>query len=242
MKWNYAFFAGFVLSRPRLLTLPFRGVYVPAYVNFEFIRDFDNIQTVIDVGANEGHVSRALSALLPGAHVHSFEPMTEPFERLKRSGRGERFHANQVAVTDKVGFATLHALPSYSPGSSLFPVKDPVGGHPGIGGKARLDSVPTTTLDAYFESQRMHGRAFLKLDTQGSELLALKGAERTLESVDVIYCETSFTELYDGQCLFHEVYDFLRGHDFVYHGSLNESWFYPQFKPALSENSLFVRR
>jgi FkbM family methyltransferase len=55
---------------------------------------------------------------------------------------------------------------------------------------------------------------FLKLDTQGSELSILRGAEKSLHSILGIEIETEFAPLYEGAPLFPEVDTFMRAHDF----------------------------
>ena len=67
---------------------------------------------------------------------------------------------------------------------------------------ARLDDVADEFLDA-------SRRVFLKLDLQGYELAALRGAERTLEQVYAVEVELSLVELYRGQPLFPEVFEHL---------------------------------
>lgn len=56
---------------------------------------------------------------------------------------------------------------------------------------------------------------FMKLDTQGSELDILQGAEHVLEkNVLGIEIEVEFAELYSGQHLFEEVHAYLKAHNF----------------------------
>lgn len=63
---------------------------------------------------------------------------------------------------------------------------------------------------------------FLKLDTQGSEYEILQGSERTLrEHTAAIYCEVEFLELYQGQKLFSDIEQFLRGLGFSFFGFEN---------------------
>jgi len=57
---------------------------------------------------------------------------------------------------------------------------------------------------------------FIKLDIQGSELNALKGAANSLSSVLGIEAEVEFAELYDKQPLFGSLSEFLKKHDFEF--------------------------
>lgn len=50
---------------------------------------------------------------------------------------------------------------------------------------------------------------FLKLDTQGSELLILENAQKSLKNCLMIECECEFIEMYSGQPLFHDISKFL---------------------------------
>ena len=54
----------------------------------------------------------------------------------------------------------------------------------------------------------------LKLDVQGAELLVLRGAEKSLPRVRLVFVEVSFRPIYEGSAVFADVYAFLRGHGF----------------------------
>jgi hypothetical protein len=72
-----------------------------------------------------------------------------------------------------------------------------------------------TTLDALMrEVSWTEDIDLLKIDVQGAELLSLSGAERTLERVLLLLTEVSFAPLYEGSCIFGEVYEFLTARGF----------------------------
>jgi FkbM family methyltransferase len=53
---------------------------------------------------------------------------------------------------------------------------------------------------------------FVKLDVQGYELHVLEGFKEILNGVHGVELECHFRPLYDGQALFHEIYDMMRHH------------------------------
>lgn len=49
-----------------------------------------NVHTIFDVGANRGQTYRTFRRDFPQAEIYSFEPVTESFEILSSSLRGDR--------------------------------------------------------------------------------------------------------------------------------------------------------
>ncbi len=69
------------------------------------------------------------------------------------------------------------------------------------------ERVPVRKLDNLFFARNKYN--MLMMDTQGAELLVLKGATTTLRSIDYIYTEVNDQELYAGNALVTELDDFL---------------------------------
>jgi FkbM family methyltransferase len=79
----------------------------------------------------------------------------------------------------------------------------------GISGQC---SVQTTTLDAVYKN--LPPPDFIKLDTQGSELDILRGAPAVLKTTTLVEAEVEFIPAYEGQPLFHQVFEFMLDHGF----------------------------
>lgn len=98
-----------------------------------------------------------------------------------------------------------------------------------IKARARID-VDVTTIDHYMDAHDLQGFDLIKLDLQGNELRAIKGATRALESCKAVLTEVNFRERYEGCTLFNQLYDALAGAGFylykVYeiHGYPDGSW------------------
>lgn len=236
---NILFFLLYVLLNPRLIPLIFKSIYVPVYVQFEWLKKF-NIRTVVDVGANRGDVTRALHFLFPKATIFAFEPIKDEAEKIKNL-HSPKVVVENLALANKTAQATLYRY-SFSPSSSLLPVSS--------GYKKKFKGVATSkkvnvqviTLDDYFKNKKVEGDVFLKIDTQGTEKQVLEGAQRFLSKVSVVHIEIPIEELYQKQNSFDEVYDFLTKKGFEYKGIITESYFYPNFSLREAENCVFVKK
>jgi hypothetical protein len=75
-------------------------------------------------------------------------------------------------------------------------------------------TVRTERLDDYVRQNAVPRPNLIKLDVQGCELQALRGAEQCLSTAGAIISEVSFAEFYKEQCLFEDVVGFLSAHGF----------------------------
>jgi FkbM family methyltransferase len=151
-------------------------IYYIGYYEFYLARFFRaQVQpgwVFADVGAHIGQYT--LIAAERGAYVHAFEPNPQNLARLQRNlelNHLTQVVFNSVAVSDR-------------PGESVFQLPEPA--NTGSGSLRSQDSgsknaitVKTITLDDYFASQPAAPH-IIKLDVEGAELLALRGAVRLL--------------------------------------------------------------
>lgn len=101
-------------------------------------------------------------------------------------------------------------------------------------------SVPAITLDGLFEA---HGLAFanynfLNIDIQGAELLAFRGAQKLIGSVDAIISEVNVIEMYEDGALENDVVRFLEERGFdrklaVYHTLYDDNSTFPAWGESL---------
>jgi FkbM family methyltransferase len=127
--------------------------------------------TVIDVGAHCGyHTKRFGTWVGPRGRVIAIEPEPVNFARLKR--RVARLHFQgrvttlNVALADRCGEFFLRINPEDPADHQLAP-----SGHPVLG----------KSLDVLMSENDIQSPALIKLDIQGSEVLALQGAHDTIK-------------------------------------------------------------
>ena len=131
-------------------------------------------QVFYDIGAHGGVYSLTLLKRFPGMTVHSFEPQSERLlENFRLNGAAaDRVHA--VALGDHAGTVRMTS-------------KERSSNHISEDGD-RI--VPIVRLDDYVRENGIQAPDWIKIDIEGMELPALRGAEQILrKSHPSIICE-----------------------------------------------------
>lgn len=75
--------------------------------------------------------------------------------------------------------------------------------------------VPCTRLDTFCSENSIDKIDLIWMDLQGAELIALQSLGNILETVQVIHTELEVNPMYEGQCLFADVEEFLKDMGFM---------------------------
>ncbi|HYP11651.1 MAG TPA: FkbM family methyltransferase [Xanthobacteraceae bacterium] len=154
-----------------------------------------SVNTFFDVGANVGQTAREALRRFPSARVYAFEPHPASFLKLVAI-KDDRLSAHQIALSERSGKATLYQYGEAGDGSLInslvknarFPIQ--------FGHQPKKEvNVTCSTVDDFCFEHGIDNIDVLKLDTEGSELAVLKGAERMLASGRCSYVYTEFNEL-----------------------------------------------
>lgn len=165
-------------------------------------------RTVIDGGANIGQFARAMAETFPAARVVSFEPHPTAAARFRTNlASCARVRLVEAALGSHDGTVTFHPQ-TYDLASSVLPAADA-----GAGALAPIE-VPVGRLDTLLADEPLDGPVLLKLDLQGYELEALRGAPETLGRSTHVLFETAFRPGYVGEATFEDLYDLLRAAGF----------------------------
>ena len=147
-----------------------------------------------------------------------FDPDAEECERLRKRYRSSpQVTLVPVGLGAEAGLATLY-MTTAPGGYSLFPPEpEAVERHPGLDtGKLEGTAVvEVAALDDWCAQEGVGRIDVVKIDTQGSELDILRGAERILDTTRAVEVEVEFNELYTGVPLFGDIDRYLRSKGFV---------------------------
>ena len=166
---------------------------------------------IFDAGAYIGKITARYKRQFRDSTIYCFEPFTDSFNKLVKSFRGNiMIKPIQMALADRVGTNDffIYTDPSCN---SLIPRTDKSKNLYGRYKVSRNIQVNITTIDEFCKNNSISRIDILKLDLEGSELKALKGAKEMLQknSIELIYLEVMFTPHHDEDVLFNELYDFL---------------------------------
>jgi len=171
----------------------------------------DQPHTVFDLGARNGWFFSCWKDFCPNAVVHAFEPDQAAYKRLVERYKDD----NAVILIDKgVGSSesveTFYHLAGSEVSSSFLQhdqaVWDEIKYQTGAVQERQLDVI---TLDQYCSANNVDSIYLLKIDIQGYELHALKGASQTLTTTDYVFVESAIKPLYKEASSFTSVHDYL---------------------------------
>jgi FkbM family methyltransferase len=208
-----------ILARPYFLNAMVRHHVAAGAEHLPAIR-FCAPNSLMDVGSNKGQFSLAFRELRPDAQIIAFEPLPEAADVYERVfAQDPRTELVRVALASREEPAAFH-IADRTDSSSLL--------RPGDGQERAFGVRPMNTievsvkrLDDCIDISTLAHPILLKVDVQGGELSVFEGCD-SLTTVDYIYVELSFVELYEGQPLFQDVCNYLVTRGFVVAGLYNQ--------------------
>ena len=161
-----------------------------------------DINVVLDVGAYIGNYAKGLRDVGYRGQIISFEPVPASYEKLCAAMRDDPLWVGKpFGLSDENGEAVINThgsgdfnslLPLSADAERAYALDPSLRGQTSIQLK-RLDSVLPGLVEA-IQSPRI----FLKIDTQGHDLAALKGASGVLGMVLGLQSELPAVEIYEG--------------------------------------------
>ena len=207
---------------------------------YDLVLKHHSIQTVLDIGANDGEWSAEMRRLFPRTQVYAFEPLADRYEGLAARFKGDaRFRAFNVALGEQNSETEIERS-SFHPSSSLLHMSDL---HKELYPKSKnikKEKIMLRRLDSFDKEVTLAPDILIKLDVQGFEDKVILGGENIFKQAKIIICETSFVQLYEGQPLFGDIHEQLGRLGFAYRGNCSEHYS-KKTGERIYEDSVFLR-
>jgi FkbM family methyltransferase len=163
-----------------------------------------SVETVIDVGASDGHWSARMMRYFPIAKYLLIEA-----QKAAHGAALQRFKADHPNVEYELCAAGDHD------GEIYFDASDPMGGQASSTPFAKNNiSVPVSTVDNLVRRRNLRGPFLLKLDTHGYEVPILEGARQSMAHSAMLIIEAYNFMLCPGALRFYELCQFLEPRGF----------------------------
>lgn len=178
-----------------------------------------DISGVIHIGAHYGEeVSNYVNLGID--NIVLFEPLKENFEVLKNnvSALNANIVGNRVALGNKNQNVNMLLSSNNLESSSVLKPKIHLDLHPDVIFSGQ-ELVEMKRLDDFL----FKNYNFINMDVQGYEMEVLKGAEKTLENIDYLYCEVNRNEVYEGNAYIEEIDNYLSNYNMR---RVETSWWY----------------
>lgn len=194
--------------------------------------NIDNLN-ILDVGSRDLEESILFSNIYPSAKIIAFEcnPQTIPL-CIEKSINYPNIKFIDKAVNNYDGICKFYPINKNKTNTSW------IDGNPGASslfksnGKYTLenygqDEIETecVRLDTILYKEGLKEVDIIWMDLQGAELLALESLGDYIKNVKIIYTEVEINPIYEGQCLFIDVNNFMIKNNFrLVSGDINVQW------------------
>ena len=161
----------------------------------------EQVNLILDVGANCGQFAEGLWASGYAGRLISFEPLAVPHAKMRaKAGAYPNWTiADRTAVGSEVGTVNIHVSEN-SVSSSILPMLPSHLAAAPQSGYTTTETVPVSRLDDLC-SFTPADRVGLKIDVQGFERQVIDGAPRVLKACRALVIEMCLVPLYEDQLL-----------------------------------------
>jgi len=182
----------------------------------EFLAGKDlGINTIFDVGANDGTYSLLLSKIFPSSQIHAFEPVPATYKDAEL----------ELKNTTNV---TIHKFGLYKENCKLDIYNDSQNPNSQISSvyaegladfyavnQLQQTKIEVRTIDSFCEEHQIDIIDFIKIDIEGAELSALQGAEKMIAKDGLRIVQFEFNDFnISSRTFVKDFYKILKGYRF----------------------------
>lgn len=193
--------------------------------------DFKNVKTILDIGSLHALEAVEFSKHFFNSNIYSFEANPESYDVcIENTKNISQIKVFNVAINDYDGECVFYPTDKNKTQTTWFDGNRGASSlYKSNGSYDHIEKyvqneikVKCTRLDSWAKNNDVNEVDIIWMDLQGAELKALDSMGSLLNSVKIIHTELEVNPMYDGQCLFKDVYPFLINRGFkLVHGNQN---------------------
>lgn len=149
-------------------------------------------RVIFDVGGNCGLFSAFAEVACPNAVIHCFEPSSKLLPIIQRNVSQNRVHVHGVAISDSNGKAELHINPGSEQTNSLNRSAVELFA---ASANIKAETIDCICLDDFSRNNNIDKVDVLKVDVQGFEGAVLRGGRGLLQTVDMLFIESTWMDI-----------------------------------------------
>ena len=177
-------------------------------INYFLTKHNHSITGVLHVGAHECEELFFYNKLgIANRDVVWIDAIPQKVEQCKERGIPNVYNA---IITDKDNEDISFNISNNGQSSSVLELGTHAQEHPHVVYIGKIEG-KSVTIDTFFQRNNIDSSKcnFWNFDIQGAELMALKGAMKSIQHVDALYLEVNQNELYKGCALIGEIDEYL---------------------------------
>src|ERR1035437_35977 len=180
------------------------------------------INTIIDVGANEGQFIQSINQILPGKKIYAFEPIKICYDKLVTNTKHLNVTAYNYGLSDYNGKNEINISENFV-SSSILPIENLTINLYPDSHYVNKQTIELKRLDDVFEGIDISKNILLKIDVQGYEEKVIAGSNNILTDIAVVIIEFSYQPLYNTQWLFDDTYRYFTSIGFKFAGVADQA-------------------
>lgn len=174
--------------------------------------DFNNVKTILDIGARDGLQSLEFNRWFPDAKIFTFEPISSSYEFTKKiTSDIQNISVLPYAINSFDGKTKFYEVYNGNVGaSSLLKTTSHYRSRQWLQKEIEVDCI---NLSNWLETKKIEKVDLIWMDVQGAENIVLESLGKFLKNVDAIATEVGIDKLYENSIMKESLDEYLS--DFI---------------------------